>query len=152
MFSFLDPLGPSYCLYLYKTKQQTQPHLNPERYWESKFKIWDQVLLESEEFWRWCITLTITGFLDFFHCPEFWMLETQRFGNWVCLRSQVKGRETATQLAPLERAILNHWTIGIWGPVIEGSSLLLCLLERSNLNHYMIGNWSTVDGVSTLSL
>jgi hypothetical protein len=27
--------------------------------------------VESEKFWRWCTTLSITGFLDFVHRPEF---------------------------------------------------------------------------------
>jgi hypothetical protein len=34
--------------------------------------------------------------------------KTQRFGNWICFRPQV--REDTTQLGPLERANLNHWT------------------------------------------
>jgi hypothetical protein len=29
---------------------------------------------------------------------------TQRFGNWICFRPQVRGQETPTQLGPLERA------------------------------------------------
>jgi hypothetical protein len=33
--------------------------------------------------------------------------KTQRFGNWICFRTQVKG-ETPTLLGPLERANLNH--------------------------------------------
>jgi hypothetical protein len=38
--------------------------------------------------------------------------KTQRFGNWICFRPQVKmGEKTPTQLGPLERANLNHWTI-----------------------------------------
>jgi hypothetical protein len=34
-----------------------------------------------------------------------------RFGNWICFRPQVRGQETPTQLGPLERASLNHWTM-----------------------------------------
>jgi hypothetical protein len=37
--------------------------------------------------------------------------KTRRFGNWICFRPQVKGEKTPTQLGPLERANLNHWTI-----------------------------------------
>jgi hypothetical protein len=29
-------------------------------------------IVESEGFWRCCMTLRITGFLDFVHCPESW--------------------------------------------------------------------------------
>jgi hypothetical protein len=35
----------------------------------------------------------ITGFLDFFHLPVFLGVETQRFGNWICFRSQMTGVE-----------------------------------------------------------
>jgi hypothetical protein len=35
--------------------------------------------------------------------------KNQRFGNWVCFRLQVSGRESPSMLSPLERAILNHW-------------------------------------------
>jgi hypothetical protein len=48
-------------------------------------------------------------FLDFSHRPVF--QKTRRFGNWICFRPQVKvGEKTPTQLGPLERANLNHWT------------------------------------------
>jgi hypothetical protein len=33
----------------------------------------------SKEFCRWCITLRITGFLDFVHCPVFLKLENTTF-------------------------------------------------------------------------
>jgi hypothetical protein len=33
-----------------------------------------------------------------------------RFGNWICFRPQVKGKKTPTQLGPLEKANLSHWT------------------------------------------
>jgi hypothetical protein len=52
-------------------------------------------------------------FLDFFHRPIF--QKTQRFGNWICFRPQVKvGEKTPTQLGLLERANLNHWNTGRW--------------------------------------
>jgi hypothetical protein len=35
--------------------------------------------------------------------------KTRCFGNWICFRPQVRGK-TPTQLGPLERANLNHWT------------------------------------------
>jgi hypothetical protein len=46
--------------------------------------------------------LRITGVLDCVHWPVFKKLETQRFGNWICFRSQVRGK-TPTLLGPLER-------------------------------------------------
>jgi hypothetical protein len=53
-------------------------------------------------------------FLDFFHRPVF--QKTRRFGNWICLRHQMKvGEKTPIQLGPLERANLNHWANpGLW--------------------------------------
>jgi hypothetical protein len=41
----------------------------------------------------------------------FWTLSTQRTGNWICFRPQMRG-ETPTLLGPLERANRNHWTSG----------------------------------------
>jgi hypothetical protein len=62
-----------------------------------------------EGFWRWCMLYRIhRNFLDFFHCPVF--QKTRRFGNWICIRPQVKvGEKTPTLLGPLERANLNTW-------------------------------------------
>jgi hypothetical protein len=52
-------------------------------------------------------------FLDFFHRPVF--QKTRRFGNLICFRPQVKvGEKTPTQVGPLERANLNHWTIVVF--------------------------------------
>jgi hypothetical protein len=34
---------------------------------------------------------TITGFLDFFHRPVFLEVETWRFVNWICFRTQNNG-------------------------------------------------------------
>jgi hypothetical protein len=31
-------------------------------------------------------------------------------GTWICFRAQVRRQETPTQLGPLERASLSHWT------------------------------------------
>jgi hypothetical protein len=47
--------------------------------------------LESREFWRWCIALRIAGSLDCVHgiLNDY---KTQRFGRWICVRPQVKGR------------------------------------------------------------
>jgi hypothetical protein len=36
--------------------------------------------------------------------------KTRRFRNWICFRPLVRGEKTPTQLGPLERANLNHWT------------------------------------------
>jgi hypothetical protein len=49
-------------------------------------------------------------------CPSSGLLETsktQRFGNWICFRPQVREEKTPAQLGPLERANLNHWTTPI---------------------------------------
>jgi hypothetical protein len=55
-------------------------------------------------------TLRITAFLDFSYRLVF--QKTRRFGNWLFFRPQVKvGEKTPTQLGPLERADLNHWTL-----------------------------------------
>jgi hypothetical protein len=62
--------------------------------------------IDSKGFWRWCIAHRIIGFLDLFHRPVFYGMETRRFGNWICFRPQLRGEDT--QLGPLERAILNH--------------------------------------------
>jgi hypothetical protein len=49
------------------------------------------------------------NFSGLFHRPLF--QKTRRFGNWIRFRPQVKEGENApTQLSPLERANLNHWT------------------------------------------
>jgi hypothetical protein len=53
--------------------------------------------------------------MDVIHCPDFLLkLNTRRFGDWICLRPQVKGikRKPPILLGPLERANLNHWTNG----------------------------------------
>jgi hypothetical protein len=60
--------------------------------------------------WNRSTVYRITGVLDFSHRPVFLGVETRRFGNWVYFRLQVKGEKTPTQLGPLERADLNHWT------------------------------------------
>jgi hypothetical protein len=40
---------------------------------------------------------------------------TQRFGNWICFRPQVRGQETPTQLGPLEKlASVTGLSIGRW--------------------------------------
>jgi hypothetical protein len=74
--------------------------------------------IDLKGFWRWCLLYRIHRiFLDFFHRPVF--QKTRRFGNWIWFRPQVKvGEKKPTQLGPLQRANLNHWT---W--VIEISSL-----------------------------
>jgi hypothetical protein len=54
------------------------------------------------------------NFSGLFHLPVF--QKTRRFGNWICFCPQVKvGEKTPTQLGPLERVNLNHWTnTGRW--------------------------------------
>jgi hypothetical protein len=64
----------------------------------------------SVAIWRSCITLEVTGFLNFVHRPVFW--RTRRFGKWIYIRPQLKMWDIPTLLSPLERA----------GPVIKVSS------------------------------
>jgi hypothetical protein len=47
-------------------------------------------LLVFKGFQGWCVAHRITGILDFFHPPVFLIVETRCFGNWICLRPQVK--------------------------------------------------------------
>jgi hypothetical protein len=78
--------------------------------------------VDSEGFWRWCITLRFTGFLDFFHRPVFWKLENTTFRKLDLFPSSGVGGKTPTQLGPLDRDSLNHWTT----PVIF-TQLIRCL-------------------------
>jgi hypothetical protein len=45
--------------------------------------------VNSKAFWRWYITLRITGFLDCLHYLSI-LNRTQHFGNWICFHPQVK--------------------------------------------------------------
>jgi hypothetical protein len=51
--------------------------------------------------------LRITGFLDFVHRPEFYILENTTIRKLDLFLSSGEGRETPTLLGPLERASLN---------------------------------------------
>jgi hypothetical protein len=47
--------------------------------------------------------------------PSSWIkyiknIKSRRFGSWFFFRLQVMGGETPTQMGPLDRAYLNHWT------------------------------------------
>jgi hypothetical protein len=43
--------------------------------------------------------------------PSSGILENTTFRKWICFHPQVKvGEKTPTQLGPLERANLSHWT------------------------------------------
>jgi hypothetical protein len=49
------------------------------------------------------ISQGISGFLDLIHRPAF--EGTRRFGNWICFRPQVKGREEDTySVGPLRKS------------------------------------------------
>jgi hypothetical protein len=54
--------------------------------------------------------------IGFWTCPsssikKILKIREQRFGNWICFRPQVRGEGLVpSQLGPLERANLNHWT------------------------------------------
>jgi hypothetical protein len=58
-------------------------------------------LIESEGFWQCCITLRITGCLDFVKNSKY--KKTQCFRNWICFRLQM--RELSSLLGPLERGL-----------------------------------------------
>jgi hypothetical protein len=70
--------------------------------------------VESKEFWRWCKTLRIAGFLDFAHRPEFWTLANTTFWKLDLFPFSGERRGTCTQL----------------GPVIEVSSFFETQLSR----------------------
>jgi hypothetical protein len=68
-----------------------------------------------------------------YHRPVF--EGTRRFGNWICFRPLVKGgKKTPTQLDPLERANLNHWTTAV-----RRSSKLL-YYWRSTANQFILAS------------
>jgi hypothetical protein len=71
-----------------------------QRYRRTKWNI------DSKGFWRWCITLRITGFSDFFHRPVFWKLENTTFRKLDLFPSSDDGGgKTPTQLGPLRLAL-----------------------------------------------
>jgi hypothetical protein len=86
----------------------------------------------------WVDSKCFTEFTEFFWTfyKVLYFKKTQRFGNWICFRPQMKVREkTPTQLGSLERANLNHWTplsdlhsyLIIWATHVGASSqFLLC--------------------------
>jgi hypothetical protein len=48
------------------------------------------LMIVLKEFWRWCVTLNVMVFLDFVHHSLFQNWKSQRFGNWICFRLQMK--------------------------------------------------------------
>jgi hypothetical protein len=64
----------------------------------------------SKGFRWWCITLRISGFLDFVHHPIFYKLESITFRKLDLFPSSGEGVKTPTQLGRLERANLSHWS------------------------------------------
>jgi hypothetical protein len=49
-------------------------------------------IVDSKRFWRWCVTLRITGFLEFAHrlaLKKNNNKRTERFGKWIYFRPQV---------------------------------------------------------------
>jgi hypothetical protein len=48
-------------------------------------------LLQSVGFWRWCMILRITGFLDLHVVRNSKWLENKRFGNWICFCLHPRG-------------------------------------------------------------
>jgi hypothetical protein len=68
--------------------------------------------VQSEGFWRLCITLRITGVVAFSVVQNSKELENTKFRNWMCFASSERGRKTPTVLGPLEAANLSYWTKG----------------------------------------
>jgi hypothetical protein len=58
----------------------------------------------SKKFWRWYITLRVTGFLDFVHRVVFYVSATISV-------SVLRLEETPTLFGPWERANINHWNV-----------------------------------------
>jgi hypothetical protein len=56
------------------------------------------------------LRVRITGFLDFVHRQVFYKLENTTFRKLDVFPSSGEGEKIPTQLGPLERANLNHWT------------------------------------------
>jgi hypothetical protein len=63
--------------------------------------------------------------------------ETQRLGNWICFRPQVRGGETPTLLGPSDRANLNHWTMD---QVQKPSNSWCCTPSSESFRFYL--NWA----------
>jgi hypothetical protein len=51
--------------------------------------------VESKGFWRWCMGLRITEFIDFVHRPEFY-LTRKKFRKLALFPSSGDGKETPT--------------------------------------------------------
>jgi hypothetical protein len=64
-------------------------------------------------------------------------LNTRRFGDWICLRPQVKrGEETPILLGPLERANLNLWTRSPEAYLLDSTTNVRTL---QNLSRELVG-------------
>jgi hypothetical protein len=50
----------------------------------------------SKGFWRWCATISVTGFLNLTSSIARYCERTRRFGNWICFRSQVKSNRCSS--------------------------------------------------------
>jgi hypothetical protein len=97
---------------------KTQHFVDERRYFDVTFPRWRQEAYNSV---RQGSVDGVQGLvkkrlLDFVHDPlktDEELIKTQRFENWFCPRLQVIkmwGGGAPTQLRPLERANLNHWT------------------------------------------
>jgi hypothetical protein len=60
-------------------------------------------------FYKHLLTIGITVFLDFVHCPKFEILENTTFRKLNLFPASDEGRKTHTLLHPLESANLNNW-------------------------------------------
>jgi hypothetical protein len=69
-------------------------------------KLWINQLLKKVDckwFWRWCITLRITGYLDFVYRPVFYKLENITFRKLDLFPSSDEGEDTYS-VGPLRKS------------------------------------------------
>jgi hypothetical protein len=95
--------------------------------WEMNAECYERpYVVDTIGFWRWCITRRETGFSDFVHRPDSKLLKTQRFGDWICFRPQV--REDTYSVGSLRKSYpqsLDQWVY--WS---SGGTHCLCLQGR----------------------
>jgi hypothetical protein len=119
-----------------------------------------KIQINSKGFWRWCVTLITTGFLDFVHRPEFYNQENTTFRKLDLFPSSGEGGGAPTLLGTLQTLLANPVWIFLpfgsplsvmrWPNLRENrniSSLVLfpfCLRARVSLRHdlHIIGSIS----------
>jgi hypothetical protein len=97
--------------------------------------------LHSKGFWRLCMVLKFTGFLDFVHRPVFYILENTTFRELNLFPSSGEEREAHTTLGVWGEANLNNWSTNTCPSIIwrreEGHFPKCCsllFLERREMD------------------